>query len=301
MRVWSRSAAVPAPAAHMVWHSWCSLKQFLSATTEPSVARVSAASTTPSVQTTPQIVVPVFFAWGGRNDGSAASDRARPTRPRSRLKPRVPPGSPSHAVSERPSVPSRSDDLPPAKNSLIICKGDLHNGLGRNERSKVRRVRQGQDHLGGKTRHVQGLSDNRVRVGKGKKNLQTGVEGKGTRATTKTILNPGKGIHHPTTLEFYTRRLPNLVGSPHTATRCSQITTRAHTHTHTYTVRKWTTVTTRNATSPVDLPKTQGRGRYDDPGPQETERKVEGSTATTLLARPSSATTGFSGALRARS
>lgn len=41
------------------------LLQFLSATTFPEVARVSAPKTTPLLKIIPQIVVPVFTAFGG--------------------------------------------------------------------------------------------------------------------------------------------------------------------------------------------------------------------------------------------
>ena len=62
--VLSQSAAVPAPAQYMLGAILCSFLQFLSATMGPPVALVSAPSTTPSLNTTPQMVVPVFTVFG---------------------------------------------------------------------------------------------------------------------------------------------------------------------------------------------------------------------------------------------
>ena len=62
--VLSQSAAVPAPQQTIFgakgWIFW----QFLSATTSPPVALVSAPTTTPPLKTTPQMVVPVLVNFG---------------------------------------------------------------------------------------------------------------------------------------------------------------------------------------------------------------------------------------------
>ena len=60
----SVSAAVPAPAHHILGAIRCNFAQFLSATIGPCVDLVSAAMTTPPLNLTPTMVVPVDVAFG---------------------------------------------------------------------------------------------------------------------------------------------------------------------------------------------------------------------------------------------